>query len=116
MDPPGPVSNKYHLSKFPDGFAEMWAAVIITPPPKISHNIGPGGGGWEKCLANVEAEFNYEGEQSINQSCLHSGAPVKTLNTEAQMSFSGWHYSMLTVTHQQRTVNATSSKRYKVRS
>ena len=114
MYPPGPVSNKSHSSKFPDGSAEMWAAVIIKIQRKLVATlalvVGVG-----KMSASLETEFNYVGDQSINQSCLHNGAPVKTLNTEAQMSFSGWHHSMLIVTHQHRTVNPTSSKRYKIR-
>lgn len=38
-------------------------------------------------------------EQSINQVCLHNEAPIKTLDTEAQVSFPGWRCSTCHVTH-----------------
>ena len=35
IDPPGPVTNKSHSLQFPDGSAEMWAAVIIKNQRKL---------------------------------------------------------------------------------
>lgn len=51
------------------------------------------------CMASVdvETEINYVSNQSINQSRLRNGAPIKTLKTEAQLP--DWQYSMCIVTH-----------------
>lgn len=44
---------------------------------------------------DLEAEFTHVAiNQSINQSCLCNEAPVKTLDTEAQVSFPGWQYML----------------------
>lgn len=59
------MSNKSHSSKFPDGSAEMWAAVIIKIQRKLVTTlalvVGVG-----KMSANLETEFNYVGDQSIS--------------------------------------------------
>lgn len=40
-----------------------------------------------------------------DQPCLSDGAPIKTLDTEAQMSFPGWPSFVHTVTHQRQRSN-----------
>lgn len=43
-------------------------------------------------------EFNHIGNRS-NQPCLSNEAPMKTLDTEAEVNFPGWQYFMHTVIH-----------------
>lgn len=43
----------------------------------------------------LETEVSYIG----NQPHLHDGVPPKKLDTKAQVSFSGWQYSMCIITH-----------------
>ena len=38
---------------------------------------------------HLEAEINHMDNQSVNQSCVCNGAPIKTLNTKVQVSFPG---------------------------
>lgn len=35
-----------------------------------------------------------------NQLCLHDGTTIRTPNTEAQLSFPGWQYSIGIITYQ----------------
>lgn len=50
----------------------------------------------------LETETNHLG----NQSCLRIGVPIRTLDTEAQVSFSGWQYCVCIFTHGCQQVNA----------
>lgn len=53
---------------------------------------------YSRALGNTEAELNHMGNRSIDHAYIVK-LSIKTLDTEARVSFPGWQYSVHTVTH-----------------
>lgn len=62
---------------------------------------------------DLETEINYTGNQLIN--CVYvMQSQVKTLNTEAQMSFPGWQYTIHIIKNQHPDSDRREQKKIQV--